>query len=435
MGLILLLVDGLGDVAVPELDNLTATEHLSRSGQLPNFTFLAKNSDCGVMDPVSPGLTCGSDTAHLNLLGYDPFRWYTGRGTYEALGSGVDLEPGDLAFKCNFAVCDQSGVVVRRKIDNFASEAADLCCLLEKSCNQDLLADTEHSVAISHQKGHRCIVRLRDKSKQLSDLIETSDPLKDGMPLLRCKAKSPDNPMEAKTAELVNRISDHIRERLKGLSKRASCILFRGAGMLREIPPFSEFSGISCHLLTDTCVIAGVAKSLSIPCTKFAIDGRDYREMFARSLQLVDDVDFCFVHVKPVDDACHNRLLTERLDSLKDLDVAIGIFIESAKEKKISLVVTGDHTSVVATGDHSCEPVPFLVYPRRSNVEWSPEHFSDLEFGLGYYGRFRGCYLLPIIKSVICREEKKKFYDHSEKIIQQKKNCKDECSRYLPRTA
>ena len=26
----------------------------------------------GLLDPVEPGLACGSDTAHLSILGYDP---------------------------------------------------------------------------------------------------------------------------------------------------------------------------------------------------------------------------------------------------------------------------------------------------------------------------------------------------------------------------
>lgn len=31
---------------------------------------------CGVMDPVEPGLACGSDTAHMSIFGYDPFTLY-----------------------------------------------------------------------------------------------------------------------------------------------------------------------------------------------------------------------------------------------------------------------------------------------------------------------------------------------------------------------
>lgn len=42
----------------------------------------------GLMDPVEPGLACGSDTAHLALFGYDPRTYYRGRGAFESMGAG-----------------------------------------------------------------------------------------------------------------------------------------------------------------------------------------------------------------------------------------------------------------------------------------------------------------------------------------------------------
>jgi 2,3-bisphosphoglycerate-independent phosphoglycerate mutase len=51
------------------------------------------------MDPVEPGLACGSDTAHLSLLGYDPRVYYRGRGAFESMGAGLAMAPGDIAFK------------------------------------------------------------------------------------------------------------------------------------------------------------------------------------------------------------------------------------------------------------------------------------------------------------------------------------------------
>lgn len=59
------------------------------------------------MDPVETGLSCGSDTAHMNIFGYNPFTLYKGRGAYETMGAGLDMNPGDIAFKCNFAHMDK----------------------------------------------------------------------------------------------------------------------------------------------------------------------------------------------------------------------------------------------------------------------------------------------------------------------------------------
>ena len=69
------------------------------------------------MDPVEPGLACGSDTAHMSIFGYDPFTLYRGRGSFETIGAGIPMDYNDIAFKCNFAFMDENGIVVLRRVD------------------------------------------------------------------------------------------------------------------------------------------------------------------------------------------------------------------------------------------------------------------------------------------------------------------------------
>lgn len=90
-----ILVDGLGDVAIPSLGFKSPVE----AAKTPNLDALASGGVSGLMDPVEPGLGCGSDTAHLSLLGYNPRVYYRGRGAFESLGAGLAMVPGDIAFK------------------------------------------------------------------------------------------------------------------------------------------------------------------------------------------------------------------------------------------------------------------------------------------------------------------------------------------------
>jgi 2,3-diphosphopglycerate-independent phosphoglycerate mutase len=96
---VLVLIDGLGDVSVPSLGFRTPLQ----ATPTPTLDALAAAGVCGLLDPVSPGRACGSDTAHLSLLGYDPRECYRGRGAFESMGTGLDMAAGDVAFKCNFA--------------------------------------------------------------------------------------------------------------------------------------------------------------------------------------------------------------------------------------------------------------------------------------------------------------------------------------------
>ncbi|KAG1420722.1 hypothetical protein G6F57_023623 [Rhizopus arrhizus] len=68
--LLIFLIDGIGDVAVPELGFKTPL-------QVARTPWMDKLADAeygwnGLLDPVEPGLACGSDVAHMSILGYDP---------------------------------------------------------------------------------------------------------------------------------------------------------------------------------------------------------------------------------------------------------------------------------------------------------------------------------------------------------------------------
>jgi 2,3-diphosphopglycerate-independent phosphoglycerate mutase len=91
------LIDGVGDVSIPRIGFKTPLQ----AAKVPNLDAIASAGVNGLMDPVEVGLGCGSDTAHLSLLGYDPRVYYRGRGAFESMGAGLAMSPGDIAFKVN----------------------------------------------------------------------------------------------------------------------------------------------------------------------------------------------------------------------------------------------------------------------------------------------------------------------------------------------
>lgn len=132
------------------------------------------------MDPVEPGLACGSDTAHLSLFGYDPRTHYRGRGAFESMGAGLDMAPGDIAFKCNFATLDPaSGVVLRRRADRRFEELGPLLCAALDGAA--LPSFPQHAVSVKYATEHRCGVVVRGAG--LTDQISGTDPLRDNLPL------------------------------------------------------------------------------------------------------------------------------------------------------------------------------------------------------------------------------------------------------------
>ena len=101
----------------------------------------------GLVDPVEPGLACGSDTAHMSLFGYEPRILYRGRGAYESMGAGLSMQPGDIAFKSNFATLDpDTGIVLQRRADRrFETEGPVLCSALD---GQQVPGYPEHTISV-----------------------------------------------------------------------------------------------------------------------------------------------------------------------------------------------------------------------------------------------------------------------------------------------
>ena len=127
--LVLLVMDGLGDLATRQQKYLTPLD----SARTPNLDALSKDSAQGRMIPVAPGITPGSGPGHLALFGYDPLEFQVGRGVIEALGLGIELRAGDVAARANFCTLDAKGIVTDRRAGRIETEVCEpLCDLLSK---------------------------------------------------------------------------------------------------------------------------------------------------------------------------------------------------------------------------------------------------------------------------------------------------------------
>src|SRR6266566_8137464 len=122
--LVLIVLDGLGDIATREQNFLTPLE----AATPPNLDKIAKESAQGRMIPVAPGITPGSGPGHLGLFGYDPLEFQVGRGVIEALGLGLELKAGDVAARANFCTLDAKGIVTDRRAGRIPTEICEKLC-------------------------------------------------------------------------------------------------------------------------------------------------------------------------------------------------------------------------------------------------------------------------------------------------------------------
>ncbi|KAF1777196.1 Alkaline-phosphatase-like, core domain [Phytophthora cactorum] len=391
---VFVLIDGLADVSLQELDQQTPLEaahtpamdaiartprafSLSRSdlslmSVLPCFLPL-DGGLTGLMDPVEPGYACGSDTAHMSILGYNPIVHYRGRGSFEAMGAGLPMSKGDVAFKCNFATVEENEdgqlIVERRRVDrNFPAWGIDLCGFLNGLTLPEFPGLV---VATKYATEHRCGIVF--KGPGLSDKITGTDPLKDHLPLVMSEPLN-DTPEAEYSSKVLNAVSNAIHERLSGhpINKArkaegkppANVVLLRGPGERIDVPTFTEMHGLTPFMIAPTCIIAGLGMSLGFEIA----------------------------------------------------ETALKVLRGGANE--VTIVVTGDHTTPVKYGDHTFEPVPFAIaragvaYERLQQFKNAGEQpnsstgpltdgvtrFSELAVARGGLGRFGGDQVMKLVK-------------------------------------
>jgi len=224
---ILIILDGLGDRANRELGFKTPLQFAEK----PHLNKIARMSVVGLMDPIAPGVRAGSDTSHLNLLGYDPYKVYTGRGPFEAAGLDMDVKPGDVAFRCNFATVDENMVVKDRRAGRIKDGTKELAEALNGMEIEDVKLFVKPGVE------HRAALVLRGPG--LSADVSDVDPHDTGLKIHEARAKSPEG---EKTARIINEFVRRAHEILKehpvnkervekGLPP-ANILLPRGAGMV-----------------------------------------------------------------------------------------------------------------------------------------------------------------------------------------------------------
>eukprot|EP00762_Andalucia_godoyi_P007104 ANDGO_01837.mRNA.1 2 len=459
------LIDGLADVSYAqpasengEVDFKTPLE----SSDLPNLDRLTSMSLCGLLDPVRPGVACGSDTAHLSIFGYPPEKYYRGRGAFESMGAGIDMQVGDIAFKSNFAVvrdrasecCLRCGVtpfVTSRRADrHFQPYGPPLCAYLSEKCADLGVFEPKfrgYSVLVQYSTEHRCGVRVRGPG--LSDAISGTDPLRDNLPLVMCAPTVPaDDPQYNAalfTCDLVNALSDIFStllechplnlQRIENSLPPANCVLLRGAGVRIQTPPFrflreSPFVQV---MIAPTACIKGLGLCLGLPVivpsgttgdydSNLMMKGRAAIQLFhhrtvssAPSVYLPSaeetdmlspisgPVDFVFLHVKCVDDAGHDGSVEIKSRMLKKCDDVVGLLMRDLPAD-VALCVTGDHSTPCSFEDHSHEPVPFIIGRCTAASRWKTTDpctkFDEKSLAQGVLGRFTGDEVMPLLRRI-----------------------------------
>jgi 2,3-bisphosphoglycerate-independent phosphoglycerate mutase len=394
---VFIVMDGLGDRPTPELGGKTPLQ----AAKTPAMDRLAKEGQNALMDVIGPGITPGSDTAHLALFGYDPHTNYPGRGPLEVLGSGLESKPGDIAFRSNFASVDSHMVVTDRRAGRTFSpeEQTALQAAIDGIKIDDVmvrfLATVEHRGAL--------VLRGPGLYPDITDV----DPHETGLKILECKAL---NPESQKTADIVNKLMTEANKRMKDLPMNkerakhgiplANAILLRGPGRHGEIPSLKDKYGIKSVVIAGGALYIGAAKYVGMEHVK--VEGQtgtidtNFHNIALKAIECIkSDYDYIFVHIKATDNASHDGNAREKIQAIERTDEIVDMIMKEVSDK-IVIAVTGDHSTPVTHQEHSCDPVPIVFWANFMRSD-RVEKFSEIDAAHGGMNTIRGMDVLPLL--------------------------------------
>jgi 2,3-bisphosphoglycerate-independent phosphoglycerate mutase len=371
--IVLLVIDGLGGLPHPK----TGKTELE-TAKTPNLDKLAAAGTCGMIDPISPGITPGSTPGHLALFGYDPVKFNIGRGVVEAVGIDFDLKSDDIAARGNFCTVDKDGLITDRRAGRISTEkCAELCQLLS-----GLVIDGI-KLSVLPVREHRFVIVFQGKS--LAPDVSDSDPQQAGV---APKAVNALNPKADQMAVVANKFVEQAKTIL-AKHHPANMLLLRGFSQRPHLPTMPEIYRLKPAAIAAYPMYRGLAKLVGMQ----ALDtGMTIAEEMMTLKENFSTYDFFFLHVKKTDSAGEDGDFERKVKLIEEADKSLPALTGLKPEV---IVVTGDHSTPATFKGHSWHPLPVVLHSKWCRPDRVGE-FSESACISGGLGRFPATQVMPL---------------------------------------
>lgn len=387
---IIILGDGMADEPCPELGGLTPIE----AADTPALDELARRGRNGLLRTVPAGYAPGSEIAHLSLLGYNLPDVFEGRGTLEAASMGIDIEPGEMAMRCNLICIDTDGTIKNHSAGHISSEEASVLIGALNEGLGDGRAEFFPGVSYRH------LLKVKNGDKRIVCTPPHDVP---GHPAAEEMIR-PEVPEAQTTADYVNDLILRSQEilsahpvNLRRISEGkdpANSIWPWSPGYKPAMKTMGELYGIrEGYVISAVDLIMGIGVYAGL--RPIAVEGATglYDTNYEGKIQAALDAlrggaDFVFLHVEASDEAGHEgnaflkKMTVENLDHriVAPLLEAIGDF-----DEEVAVALLPDHPTPCGIRTHTASPVPFVIL--RSDVAADDiSRYSEKEAAGGGYG-------------------------------------------------
>jgi 2,3-bisphosphoglycerate-independent phosphoglycerate mutase len=355
MKYLVLVPDGCADEPLAELGGRTPLE----AARMPRLARLAAGAEVGRAEVIPPGLPPGSDVGNLAILGYDPAEYHTGRAPIEAAAMGVDLAPGEVAFRCNLVTVADDGsghdVMVDFAAGHVTSEQSHVIVAALDAALGGGRDGVRFHPGVEYR--HLCVVPT-----DLGDAECVPPHDLTGQPVVL-----PTGPAAAKLQALMDASRPVVAAAAAEVGSVATQIWLWGQGTRPQLPDFTQRTGVRGRLSSAVDLVRGLGvlsgiEVVDVPGATAGFDN-DYVAQRDAAIASLADRDLFVLHVEATDEAGHQGAVDEKVTSLERWDAeVIGPLVDALGDEPFRLLLLPDHATPCALRTHTSEPVPYLLY-------------------------------------------------------------------------
>lgn len=388
MKYIIVLGDGMADEPIAELGNKTPLQ----AADTPIMDWLASHGRCGRLNTVPEGFEPGSEIANMSVLGYDLYKVFEGRGSLEAASMGVDIEPGEMAMRCNL-ICIENGIIKNHSAGHISNEeASELIDYLQKELGGN---DVNFFPGVSY----RHLLKLKGGDKRLKCTPPHDVP---GTPAneVMIKALVPEaqktadrlNELIVKSQELLCNHPVNLKRKAEG-KDMANSIWPWSPGYKPQMKPITQQYGLrngvvisAVDLIKGIGIYAGL-RSIDVEGATGLYD-TNYEGKTEAAIEALKDNDFVYLHIEASDEAGHegNALLKKKTVEFLDHRV-LKRLVEASQEmdEPLTIALLPDHPTPCRIRTHTAAPVPFIIYKPGKEPD-NVQTYDEFSVEEGYYG-------------------------------------------------
>ena len=366
MKYLVLIPDGMADEKIEALGNLSPMQKAHK----PVMDALAQTALVGTVSNVPDGMVPESDTANLAILSYDPKVFSKGRSPLEAVSIGIEMQPDEVAYRCNVVTLTDEGedyadkIILDHSADEITTaEADELIRALQAELGDDI---KKFYTGISYR---HCLIWKNGNEKynfnrphdilgqRIGDYLPDRETGKEFYDLMR------------KSFGILNHHPVNEARRARGLKPANSAWLW-SPGKKPQLPSFAEKWGLQAAVISAVDLIKGIGlcagmRSIDVEGATGNVHTNYKGKAEAAIAAFREGCELVYVHVEGPDECGHRAELENKVISVERIDAEILAPVLSylrGTGEDFKIMILPDHPTPIRARTHTIDPVPFLIY-------------------------------------------------------------------------